>query len=277
MSEALDLIRAVLGEDCAHDELANKVLAEALEREVDPLLHCFAVCGIDQTLAMERSARWAGFAFYDKMPCGPGGRVEPTRLEALAGVRAFRMQVLDREIAFAAPDFFGLLRLKQKLSISPQLRQQVCLLPTAVLRDYLTEAASEALIVGARQGLARRWPYASAQLELTAPARYGFVVGLTILVVMVLLAPFAAEAWLLPAVLCLLVGPAVIRLAATVTPLQPEPLLRRPPDEELPVYSILIPLRSEAAMVPQLFEAMWALDYPALCIKRTNKRIAIGG
>jgi cellulose synthase/poly-beta-1,6-N-acetylglucosamine synthase-like glycosyltransferase len=38
----------------------------------------------------------------------------------------------------------------------------------------------------------------------------------------------------------------------------------------LPVYSILIPLRSEAAMVPQLFESMLALDYPALCIKRTK-------
>ena len=262
MSEALDLIRAVLGEDCADDDFANQVLDEALEREVDPLLHCFAACGIGQTLAMERAARWAGFAFCDKVPCGPGGRVEPTRLEALAGVRVFRMQVLDREVAFAAPDFFGLLRLKRKLGASPQLRHQVCLLPTAVLRDYLTEAASEALIVAARQGLARRWPYASAQLELTAPARYGFVAGLAILVLMVLLVPFAAEAWLLPAVLCLLVGPAVIRLAAIATPLPPEPVLRRPPDEELPVYSILIPLRSEAAMVPQLFEAMWALDYP---------------
>src|SRR5690606_6758619 len=35
------------------------------------------------------------------------------------------------------------------------------------------------------------------------------------------------------------------------------------PDEELPVYSILIPLRHEAGMVPQLFAAMAALDYPA--------------
>ena len=262
MSDALDLIRAVLGEDCADDDFASQVLDEALEREIDPMLHCFAACGIDQTLAMERAARWAGFAFYNTVPCRPGGRVEPTRLEALAGVRVFRMQVLDREVAFAAPDFFGLLRLKRKLGAAPQLRQQVCLLPTAVLRDYLAQAASEALIVAARQGLARRWPYASAQLELTAPARYGFVAGLTILVVMVLLAPFAAEAWLLPAVICLLVGPAVIRLAATATPLPLEPVLRRPPDEELPHYSILIPLRSEAAMVPQLFEAMWALDYP---------------
>ena len=262
MSDALDLIRAVLGDHCAHDESVNQLLDAALEREVDPLLHCFTLHGIDQALAMERAARWAGFAFYDNVPCGPGGRVEPARLEALAGVRMFRMLVLDREVAFAAPDFFGLLRLKQKLGAFPQLRQQVCLLPVPVLRDYLTEAASEALIIAARQGLARRWPYATAQLELTAPARYGFVAGLAILVMTILLAPFAAEAWLLPAVLCLLVGPAVIRLAATATPLPPEPVLRRPPDEELPVYSILIPLRSEAAMVPQLFEAMWALDYP---------------
>jgi cellulose synthase/poly-beta-1,6-N-acetylglucosamine synthase-like glycosyltransferase len=45
---------------------------------------------------------------------------------------------------------------------------------------------------------------------------------------------------------------------------------QRPPDEELPVYSVLIPLRNEASMVPQLFASMAALDYPALCIKRTK-------
>lgn len=61
----------------------------------------------------------------------------------------------------------------------------------------------------------------------------------------------------------ILIVPAALRLAAVLEPLPPAPVLHRPPVEELPVYSILIPLRSEAAMVPQLFEAMRALDYPA--------------
>lgn len=262
MSETLELIRAVLAEDCPDDDRARRVLEAALEQEVDPLLYCSTVHAIDQVVAMERAARWANFAFYPRVPVGVGGHVEPTRLEALAEVRLFRMQVLDREIAFAAPDFFGLLKLKRQLVTMPGLRRRVCLVPDAALRDYLTAAASDSLAVAARQGLARRWPYASAQLELTRPARYGFVAGIAMLLTMILLAPHFAEAWLLPFAAFVLVGPAAIRLAAVATPAKVEAPQSRPPDAELPVYSVLVPLRNEAAMVQQLFEAMSALDYP---------------
>src|SRR5690606_1567151 len=131
------------------------------------------------------------------------------------------------------------------------------------LRTYLTSVAAPALIDGARQNLARRWPYASAQLELTAAVRYGFMADLALLLGALLLAPFFAQLWLLPVVFAVLVAPAVIRLAATMVRAPPFPPPIRPLDEELPVYSVLIPLRSEAAMVPQLFAAMGALDYPA--------------
>ncbi|MBU1307222.1 MAG: glycosyltransferase, partial [Alphaproteobacteria bacterium] len=81
--------------------------------------------------------------------------------------------------------------------------------------------------------------------------------------------PYAAEIWLLPIALALLVAPACIRLGAVATGVPPLPDPVRPPDELLPPYSVLIPLRNEAAMVPQLFAAMRALDYPpsALDIK----------
>ncbi|HEX9596157.1 MAG TPA: hypothetical protein VF982_04705, partial [Anaerolineales bacterium] len=61
------------------------------------------------------------------------------------------------------------------------------------------------------------------------------------------------------------------RLAALFSPPSARmPLQARPENALLPHYSVLIPLRDEAAMVPQLFSAMRGLDYPALCIKRTN-------
>lgn len=135
-------------------------------------------------------------------------------------------------------------------------------------REYLASAAAPALIDSARQNLARRWPYASAQLELTAIVRYGFLGALLLLVGMVLAAPHVAQLLLLPVALTLLLAPALIKLTAIAEPLRPEPRLLRPPDEELPVYSVLIPLRDEASMVPQLFAAMGAIDYPALCRKR---------
>ena len=262
MSDALDLIRAVLGEACPDNAAAQRLLSAALEAETDPLLYGVIACALDETQAMERAAAWAGYAFFERVPQGLVGQVEPMQLEDLAGVRLFRMQVLDRAVDFAAPDFAGLLRLRQRLRAAPHVRQRICILPATALRDYLTDAASAELITAARQGLAQRWPYAAAQLDLTLTARYGFALGVLAVLAMALAAPFIAELWLLPVALALLVGPASIRLAALGTPRRPPPPTRRPPDEELPLYSVLVPLRHEAAMVPQLFTALWALDYP---------------
>ncbi|WP_332688393.1 glycosyltransferase family 2 protein [Devosia sp.] len=263
MSDALDLIKAILAKDDPDGAVARAVLESALEREVDVLVYCATALGIDPTTIMKRAARWAGYGFFDRVPRGLMGSAEPTRLEALAEIRLFRVRLLDREVAFAAPDFVGLIRLKHRLATTPRLSHLLCLVPEQALRDHLTAVAAPALIDAARQNLARRWPYASAQLELTALARWGFAVGLVLLLCLVLIAPHFAQVLLLPVVLIILVVPAALRLAAVLEPLPPEPLLRRPPNEELPVYSVLIPLRNEAAMVPQLFAAMEALDYPA--------------
>lgn len=262
MSDALELIKAILAMDGLEEAAALQVLEAALEREVDVLRYCAATLGLGATLVMQRAAAWAGYAYFDRVPRGLIGRAEPTRLEALADVRIFRGQLLDREIAVASPDFFGIIRLKHRLATTPRLSQLLCLVPEPALRDYLAEAAAPALIDGARQTLARRWPYASAHLELTRPVRASFVGALVLLVTMLLLAPFFAQLWLLPLACGTLLAPAAIRLAALFSAVPPWPPPRRPPDEELPDYSVLIPLRSEADMVPQLFAAMAALDYP---------------
>ena len=263
MSESVSLIRALLQEMCPDDDSARHVLQTALEQEVDPLLHCAIAFSISQTVLMERAADWLRCAFYEKVPTGITAHHTPTRLEALASVRLFGMRLFDRDIAFAAPDFFGLLRLGRRLQSAPELRRSICLLPEPALREFLTRSASDALIQSARQGLARRWPHATAHLELTRMARFGFVAAIGVLLCMILLAPYVAEAWLLPVSLFLLVGPASMRIAAVITAPRRDRPPDRPPDEELPIYSVLIPLRNEAAMVPQLFDAIWALDYPA--------------
>lgn len=263
MSDALDLIMAVAGAHCVDVTDALDLLDTALEREIDPLLHVALSCGIPEAEVMERAALWCGFAFFDKVPGGLKGHTQPMRLEALADVRMVRVQVLDRDIAFAAPDFLGVLRLRQRAEATPHLRARICLVPQAALRDYLVEAAAEPLVDWARQNLARHWPFATAQLELTFAARLMFLLGMVAVTALVLLAPFVAQVWLLPLSLILLLGPAAIRWIAILTPLDPAPPLRRPEDADLPLYSVLIPLRAEAQMVPQLFEAMGALDYPA--------------
>lgn len=261
MSDALDLTRAILAE--RDDARAIRVLEDALEREVDVLRYCAATLGMGTDLVMQRAARWAGYAFYDHVPPGVDADAQPTRLEALASIRMFRVQLLDREVAFTAPEFFEVIRLRHKLASTPRLANLLFFVPEPALREYLAAAAAPALIDAARQNLARRWPYASAHLELTLLARIGFVTALALLATVLLLAPFVAQLWLLPLACGMLVLPAAVRLGAMFTPVKPASSLRRPPDEELPDYSVLIPLHNEAAMVPQLYAVMAALDYPA--------------
>ncbi|SHF41244.1 Glycosyltransferase, catalytic subunit of cellulose synthase and poly-beta-1,6-N-acetylglucosamine synthase [Devosia limi DSM 17137] len=265
MSDTLDLIKAILRQDCPDDETARQVLHAALEREIDVLVYCAVILGIGEAPAMERAAAWLDMAYFDVVPRNLSGSSAPVRLDALADIKCFRVMVLDIDVLFCAPDFSNLLAMKAYRRRHPALARQVCLVPASALRAYLVNACSSALIDGARQNLARRWPYAAAQLELTRPARWLFVSGLLVLLGAVILMPFLGPSVLGLLVLAMLAVPAAIRLAAIrhalVTPVAaaPEPI----PDAELPVYSVLIPLRNEAHMVPQLQRAMAALDYPA--------------
>jgi hypothetical protein len=269
MSDALDLITAVIGEAGAAVWDPVAILEAALEREVDPLSYCAATLRLGQDQVMQRAAVWAGFAFYHVVPDGLSGHAEPPRLEELASTRALAMRLLDRDVYFSAPNFFELLELGARRRQRPQLRDRICFVPEHALRDYLVRASATALIDGSRQALSRRWPFATAQLELTWLARISFVAGLALLLALVVLVPFLEQYWLLPATVLVLVAPATLRLATILhRPATPERPVR-PDDAELPVYSVLIPLRDEAHMVPQLYLAMCALDYPVLCSSHT--------
>lgn len=262
MSDALALIDAVTGKASVAGPDAKRILEAALEREVDPLHYCAATLGLGQVTVMERAAAWAGFAFYDVIPRGLSGQAAAVRLEELANARVVSMRLIDRDVFFSAPNYFEILALGARLRERPQLRGLLCFVPDNALRDYLVRASSVALIDGARQGLARRWPFATAQLELTIVARLGFVAALALLFTLVLLVPFIGSYALLPLTIFTLVAPAALKLAATAHGLRASrgPALVRPDDAELPVYSVLIPLRDEAHMVPQLYLAMCALD-----------------
>ena len=137
------------------------------------------------------------------------------------------------------------------------------------MERFLVTAAQPTLIDAARQNLAQIWPFAVAQLELTRGARWGFVVAVSALFGLLMMAPYVGQAWLLPAALLLIVAPATIRLLAIVQKPQAVEPARRADDDDLPFYSVLVPLRDEAAMVPQLAAALRAMDYPVLCSSHT--------
>lgn len=266
MSHATDLVQAILLERCADAGEAVRQLDAALELETDPLDYLAHRFGLDKHTVYERAAGWMGLAFSPVVPRTGGGPPRYDRLDSLADVRTFRLPLYDREVSYSAPTFEGLLMIRERLDAHPAIRQRLCIVPDKALREGLAASSQTILLDEARQRLARRWPYASAHLDLPWRLRLIFVVVLVLLAVLAAIAPFVFRPLLLPPLLVLLGLPAALRLAALIRP--PKPIeAPRLSDAELPIYSVLIPLRDEANMVPLLRRAMLGLDYPALCSK----------
>ena len=262
VSDSVRLMRAVLGPSASLDE-AQAALDEALADEVEPLLWCAAHHGISRTEIMRRGAAWGDLAFFETVPRLPPTSAPPPRLELLSDVHICRRRVIDRDVAFAAPDFFGVLRLKRARLIDPSLRNRVCLVPAPALRAALIEGVNAELMDSARQNLARVWPYAAAQLDLGVALRWIFAIGLVLITLALLLAPLTGQLWLLPFWCAAMLLPTLLRLAALGVPPASVESLPQVEDDLLPVYSVLVPLRDEANMVDQLCRHLGSLDYPA--------------
>jgi len=212
---------------------------------------------------MARAARWAGYPFFDAIPRGGSAIIEPGRLEALGQIRVYRTSVLDREVAFASPDFAGVLRLARVRADRPELCRNICLVHESALRTFLVQQAAPALIDAARQNMARYWPRAAAQLELTGPVRVAFAFALAAATIGLLVAPLVGPEPLAPIWCVLVMLPTLLRLAALFQPDRAEqPPATRTQDSDLPVYSVIVPLRDEANMVSQLCRTFGRLDYP---------------
>jgi cellulose synthase/poly-beta-1,6-N-acetylglucosamine synthase-like glycosyltransferase len=236
-------------------------LAEALRLGVDPLDLCARRFDLGDILVMERAAHWAGVTFAATIPQTIRGSARLHRLDGLANVRALHAEVDGENRYYFSPGIAELLALREMVQRG-SLKHRLILTPRSALRQALAEANAPALLVDARQRLARRWPHATAHLDLGKPMRIAFVVALAAIVALTAIAPLLARPLLLPFLLVLIVAPALLRLFATF---HRPPAVIDPPltDAELPHYTVLVPLRDEAGMVPQLFAALGALDYPA--------------
>lgn len=262
MSEAAALLRAILVEYIETDEQALVLLTTALELEVDPLDYCAHRFGLGETEVMTRAADWAGLEFFPVVPAGSSGRPVIEKIEQLGEVRSLRMALLDREIVYSAPRFETLLRLKLLHEIRPDLRRLIAIVPHSAIRAELAALAEAPMMDAARHRMVRRWPRAAGQADAPRSARIGFVVLLATLISVAILAPWLNATLFLPLVGLVLLIPALLRLAAAISrPPQPPPVPLLG-DSDLPVYTVLVPLRDEAHMVGQLAEALRRIDYP---------------
>ena len=262
MLEAVDaagLLRAVLGEHCQSDEAARKHLAEAAQRAMDPLDYAAHQFGLGNAVVWQRAASWARYIFAERLPSHAGlpqGRVD--RLEHLASGRSLRREVLGEERVFVAPRFDNVLNLRRSWSV--ETHRRIRFAPPEAIETAIATAASEQLMDYAQTETTVRWEGASAG-QLGKPVRRGFVAVLAVIVIVVMLSGSIARPFLIPIVALVLMAPGILRLVAAV-PQRREPWTRPLRDNELPVYSVLIPLRDEAQMVPMLKRAMLGIDYP---------------
>ncbi len=261
MSAEIALFSAIAG--CDVDK-ARQILCAAAGLGIDPLDFARTRLGLDEALIYRRAATWAGLAYSGVVPAIARFPGPLARVSELSGIRSMRLSLFDREILFVAPRFAHFAALAMRGKVNPETRRRICIVPLSELRRALAERSRYRLIDYARQNLARIWPFATAHLDLGIAIRVGFVVALASLLVMAAIAPFWARPVLVPLLFVFLVLPAWFRIAAIVGATDPPRLPAKDllTDAELPVYSVLVPLRDEAHMVPRLVEAMRRIDYP---------------
>ncbi|MEP7240234.1 MAG: hypothetical protein ABI697_05060 [Devosia sp.] len=270
--DAIDLLRAVLADNCGSDLAAGKHLAEAGRLGIDPLDYCAHRFGLGTEVVWRRAARWAGLQFAtmtpSRLPLPPIARID-----RLGDVRTLRQPVLGEDLVFAAPGFAPIINLR---TARPETRARLRIVPPQAIEAGLARAANGQLIASAQTETTRLWPRASAAIDLPLSARIGFALLLALLVLAVMATGAVARPLFIPFAVVLLLVPSLLRLAAAL-PSPPRAAVPPLGDRDLPIYTVLIPLRDEAAMVPMLERAMLALDYPALCIKRTSGALSDRG
>ena len=138
--------------------------------------------------------------------------------------------------------------------------------------DAVRRTHGALLLHEATSGLAVQQPEKSASRRLTGwqSASALMLVGLLIVAFLLFQARFV---WLGVSLLSGLLFLAVIalRLLCLFPPIQWGKIATEHlSDEELPVYSVLVPLFRETSVLAQLLRALTQLDYPALGSKRTK-------
>lgn len=262
MSEAGALLRAVLGEFAEGDEEIRLHLEAALELEVDPLDYCTHRSGLGEAEVMRRAANWAGLEFFERIPTVSNTKPVIEKIERFGEVRALSLPLLDRRVVYAAPRFETMIGLKLLHEIRPDLRQHIAIVPGPAIRSELAQLGEGAMMEQARHRLLYKWPHAVGHLDAPLASRVQFAALMTVTLLVACIAPWLNRPLFLPLVGLVLLIPAVLRLIAALGPRRSSAAVDLLEDSDLPVYTVLVPLRDEAQMVAQLASALRAIDYP---------------
>jgi glycosyltransferase XagB len=142
-------------------------------------------------------------------------------------------------------------------------RQDVVVMPVAAFRTMLRDHARDEILATASHGLEHQRPGESAAAGLSLGQKLTGCLVAAALIWSLVSQPQVALIILAILTLPIFAVLLVLRIGAVIDGWEPDPVPVLPiPDHKLPVYTVLVPLYREAAVLDQLLTALLALDYP---------------
>lgn len=259
------ILRRIFKEYFDCDWAARFVLIQADQSDSDPFRICAAKFGISEIEIYHRASQIINAQFCETIPVST---VKPKRLlqvDNLHMVRSVEGKLDGKHVLFVAPNFWRFFALTISISKNRALRDRLCIVPPRAIQPVHARQHSAWIYQHAVHRLVRKWPFASAHIGLSRNVRFGFLIAVLLFSLFVFFTPKQFEVvtililglvYLLPAAFrlyCAFYGRDLLPMSVAGNMLA---------NEDLPVYTVLIPLRDEVQMVPQLFEAMNRLNYP---------------
>ncbi|MCB1507274.1 MAG: glycosyltransferase [Hyphomicrobiaceae bacterium] len=218
----------------------------------------------DPEAPLRAAARRLGVAFIDADeaqhliavgPAAPPSVLRSGRSCRVTDTRSVRVFTLS------APGARDIAALSALVDHSPEALQGLAFATTRTIRTLLRDRARPALLRLAIDGLSHRFPAYSARLTLMPAQTTALVVCGAALALSVFAFPLVSAILIniLAAIIFLI---AMIARIAAATLRMGAPLPVPYAEDNLPVYSVLVPLYREAEGIAGLIEALDRLDYP---------------
>lgn len=261
--DTMGLVKALLGPN-ASDATALAVLDRSAYLRTCALQTLSQSFSDDPEHPYRRAAAMLGSHYSDHI----AGNIRPLSddadLDTLGTVRSMRGRLGGTEVVFVSPTLEQLISLRQRVQEDPTLAERLCIVSPSTMRTGLVEANEHLFYTSALQRLARRFPSGSAHLDLSFRIRFGVVLAIATILLASSLAIPIVQPVVLGFLSLMLTVPSFFRFWAAGG-YRPDARLKPKielGDADLPIYTVLIPLRDEAHMVPQIAVAMRRLDYP---------------
>ncbi len=207
-------------------------------------------------------ARQLGLPFARTVHLEPGAKADIDAIQQ----GTFAKSPGDGAVAFIAPDERALPVIANWLNQNPSARRRLCVATPGAIRGALIEVGGQQFADNAIHRLATLYPDLSARRVITlAQVASGLAIAGGIALALYL---WPAPAFIAVSLLAgsFFFGVSVLRFVAagfvSRRDLAAEQAALMPEDDDLPIYTILVPLLREAALVDELTASLDRIDWP---------------